>query len=69
MQRIAGMYKVQVARRLMRDESRTVDNPCESFLAALLPALEARIKGTPAAGRSPGPDAHTPRRPPEGTHR
>lgn len=48
MQRIAGMYKVQVARRLLRDESRTVDNPCESFLEALLPVLEARIRGQSA---------------------
>jgi hypothetical protein len=45
LQRVAGMYKVQVARRLAREESRTVDNPCEAFLEALVPALEARIKG------------------------
>jgi hypothetical protein len=55
MQRIAGMYKVQVARRLARDEARALDNPCEDFLRALLPALEARIKGhapPPAAPRA-----------------
>jgi hypothetical protein len=43
MERVSGMYKVQVARRLQPNEARSVDNPCEAFLEALLPALEARI--------------------------
>ena len=70
MERVPGMYKVQVARRLLPSEARTLDNPCEAFLEALLPVLEARIKGQsppPAA-----PEALTPpatRRPREGTHR
>lgn len=55
MQRVAGMYKVQVARRLVRDEARALDNPSEDFLKALLPALEARIKG-----QSPPPAAPRP---------
>jgi len=45
MERIPGMYKVQVARRLMPTEARTLDNPCEAFLEELVPVLEARIKG------------------------
>lgn len=52
MQRVAGMYKVQVARRLQGAEARAVANPCEAFLELLVPVLEARIKG-PAA--PPGP--------------
>jgi hypothetical protein len=55
LQRVAAMYKVQVARRLLRDEARNVDNPSEAFLAALLPPLEARIKG-----QSPPPPAARP---------
>ncbi len=55
LQRVAGMYKVQVARRLAHDEARTVDNPCEAFLEALLPSLEARIKA-----QSPPPAAPRP---------
>jgi hypothetical protein len=55
MQRVAGMYKVQVARRLMRDEARNVDDPCEAFLAALLPALEARIKAPSPPPAAPRP--------------
>lgn len=42
-ERIPGMYKVQVARRISSKESRTLDNPCEDFLGALLPDLESRI--------------------------
>jgi hypothetical protein len=49
-ERIPGMYKVQVARRIARGESRTLDNPCESFLEVLIPDLEARIT---ASARSP----------------
>jgi hypothetical protein len=49
-ERIPGMYKVQIARRIARGESRTLDNPCESFLEVLIPDLEARIT---ASARSP----------------
>jgi len=42
-ERIPGMYKVQVARRITPSEARDVDNPIESFLATLIPDLEARI--------------------------
>lgn len=44
MERVPGMYKVQVARPILPNESRTLDNPCEAFLEALIPVLEARIK-------------------------
>ena len=44
MERVPGMYKVQVARRLLPTEARALDNPCEAFLEALIPVLEARIK-------------------------
>jgi hypothetical protein len=44
-ERIPGMYKVQLARRISRDESRNFDNPCEAFLELLIPDLEARITG------------------------
>ena len=52
-ERIPGMYKVQVARRLSPREARTLDNPCEDFLEALLPALESRIAGqSPPASKA-----------------
>jgi Protein of unknown function (DUF3485) len=44
MERIAGMYKVQVSRRLQPGEIRSVANPCEAFLELMVPALEARIR-------------------------
>jgi hypothetical protein len=44
-ERIPGMYKVQLARPIGKNESRTVDNPCEAFLELLIPDLEARITG------------------------
>lgn len=71
MERVPGMYKVQVARRLLANESRTLDNPSEAFLEALVPALEARIKGQsppPEAEPTPRPSPRDPT-PPEGTHR
>lgn len=52
-ERIPGMYKVQVSRMVGRDESRTADNPCESFLEVLFADLESRITGqTPASGEA-----------------
>ena len=36
------MYKVQLARRVSGRERRDIGNPCESFLAALLPEFERR---------------------------
>ena len=45
--RIPGMYKIQVSRRLQPYESRTVHNPCEPFLQALVPEMESRITGHP----------------------
>jgi hypothetical protein len=66
------MYKVQVARRILPAESRTLDNPCEAFLEALIPALEARIKDqgpVPSPGRAEAPTLPRDPSPPEGTHR
>jgi len=45
LERIPGMYKVQLARNVTEHERRDVGNPCESFLQALLPALEQRVQG------------------------
>ena len=42
-QRIPGMYKVQIARRISAHERRDIDNPCESFLASLIVEIEARM--------------------------
>jgi hypothetical protein len=59
-ERIPGMYKVQVARRIVRGESRTLDNPCESFLEVLIPDLEARITASARLPESAKPQpGHT----------
>jgi hypothetical protein len=56
MERVAGMYKVQVSRRLLPSEARSVANPCEAFLELLVPVLEARIRGqSPPPQAAPGP--------------
>ena len=74
MARVAGMYKIQVSRRLQANEARTVANPCEAFLELLVPVLEAKIRGqSPPPQAAPGPAgapiAHRDPTPPEGTHR
>jgi Protein of unknown function (DUF3485) len=47
-QRIPGMYKVQIARRISTRERRDLDNPCEPFLASLVGEIEARMaRGRP----------------------
>jgi EpsI family protein len=46
-ERIAGMYKIHVARRVSAGERRDVDNPSEAFLGALLPELESRLSAPP----------------------
>jgi hypothetical protein len=43
MERIPGMYKVHVARRLADHERRDVGNPCESLLEVLVPEIERRL--------------------------
>jgi len=48
-QRIPGMYKVQIARRISGRERRDLDNPCEPFLVSLVGEIEARM----ARGRPP----------------
>jgi hypothetical protein len=74
MERIAGMYKVQVSRLIQAAEARSVANPCDAFLELLVPVLEARIRGqSPPAPSPPGPVGAPPAprepTPPEGTHR
>lgn len=47
-QRIPGMYKVQIARRISDRERRDLDNPCEPFLGVLVGEIEARMaRGRP----------------------
>jgi EpsI family protein len=45
LERIPGMFKVQLARRVVGQERRDVGNPCEAFLQVLLPEIERRLKG------------------------
>lgn len=47
-----SMIKVQVQRRLARQEKRMLQNPTEQFLAAFLPALEERLARAEAAGQA-----------------
>jgi hypothetical protein len=42
-ERIPGMYKVQLARRVMEQERRDVGPPCESLLDVLVPEIEHRL--------------------------
>ncbi|MDR3638952.1 MAG: EpsI family protein [Isosphaeraceae bacterium] len=56
LERIPGMYKVHLARRITEHEKRDVGNPCEAFLQALLPTLEQRVRQaqqTPSSSSSP----------------
>jgi hypothetical protein len=56
LERIPGMYKVQIARKLLPKESRADDrDPCESFLKVLIPDLESRITGRAPAPKAPEP--------------
>jgi hypothetical protein len=56
LERVPGMYKVQVARQLLARESRGDDrDPCESFLKVLIPDLESRITGRASAPKPPAP--------------
>lgn len=50
-ERIPGMLKVHLARRVSEHERRDIGNPCESLLEVLLPELEHRL----AAALSPAP--------------
>jgi Protein of unknown function (DUF3485) len=56
LERIPGMYKVQIARQLKSKESHADDHdPCESFLKVLIPDLESRITGKAPAPEAPAP--------------
>jgi Protein of unknown function (DUF3485) len=56
LERIPGMYKIQVARQLKPRESHADDrDPCESFLKVLIPDLESRITGEAPAPKAPAP--------------
>jgi EpsI family protein len=50
-ERIPGMYKIHLARRVVAAEKRDVGNPCEALLKVLLPEVERRM----AAARSTAP--------------
>jgi hypothetical protein len=52
-ERIPGMLKVHLARRVTEHERRDIGNPCEAFLEALLPELERRLAGTMPAAEQP----------------
>jgi hypothetical protein len=69
MERVAGMYKVQVSRRIQAAEARSVANPCDAFLELLVPVLEARIRGQAPPGPAAAQTAPRDPTPPEGTHR
>jgi hypothetical protein len=47
-ERISGMYKVHLARRVTPGEKRDEENPCESLLQALLPEMERRMSPPPS---------------------
>jgi hypothetical protein len=51
-ERIPGMYKVQVARRISATENRAIDNPAEAFVELLVAEIERRIA---AASSAPAP--------------
>jgi hypothetical protein len=42
-ERIPGVYKIQLARRLTEQERRDVGTPCESLLDMLVPEIERRL--------------------------
>lgn len=44
-ERIPGMYKVQVSRRISPTENRDLDNPAEAFIELLVSEIERRISG------------------------
>jgi EpsI family protein len=46
-ERIPAMYKVHLARRLAAAERPEIGNPCQDFLAALMPALDDLLGGGP----------------------
>lgn len=53
-ERIPGMLKVHLARRVSERERRDIGNPCEAFLEALLPELERRLPASMAPLVAPG---------------
>jgi uncharacterized protein DUF3485 len=47
--RLPGVYKIQLTRRVTEYERLDINNPCESFLEAMLPEMERRILNRPPA--------------------
>jgi hypothetical protein len=43
--RLPGLFKVQLTRRVGESERLDISDPCQSFLEAMLPELERRISG------------------------
>jgi EpsI family protein len=50
-ERIPGMLKIQLGRRLQTGEAAIVGNPCEDFLAHLMPELDRRLAASAAKAR------------------
>jgi hypothetical protein len=53
-ERIPGMLKVHLARRVTEHERRDIGNPCESLLHVLLPEIERRLPPSAAPARPSG---------------
>jgi hypothetical protein len=52
-ERIPGMLKVHLTRRVTGHERRDIGNPCEAFLRVLLPEVERRLAGAMPAAEQP----------------
>jgi len=52
-ERIPGMLKVHLTRRVTEQEKRDVGNPCEALLAVMVPDLERRLAATMPAEAGP----------------
>lgn len=52
LERIPAIYKVHLSRSVRENELLDVGNPCEDFLARLIPDLDRRIAAAKATGRA-----------------
>jgi EpsI family protein len=53
-ERIPGMFKVHLSRRVSEGEFREENNPCEDLLTHLMPELQRRLKSAQVAAPAPG---------------
>ncbi len=58
-ERIPGMFKVHLSRQVREHELRGVGNPCESFLAELMPELERRLAESAQKSQAATPPSQT----------